>query len=103
LILLQLLDWVNSDNLGTKVQVSANEVLDNHSIKNDKIPVDAHKVLASGTVSPEDSAKIVPYIDIKLKGSSILKSQLIVLDILAHNDWQRRFISLQDIITMHWT
>jgi hypothetical protein len=46
-------------------------------------------VLASGTVSPEDSAKIVPYIDIKLKGSSILKSQLIVLDILAHNDWQR--------------
>jgi hypothetical protein len=33
--------------------------------------------------------KIVPYIDIKLKGNSILKSQLIVLDILAHNKWER--------------
>ena len=33
--------------------------------------------------------KIVPYIDIKLKGNSILKSQLIVLDILAHNNWER--------------
>jgi hypothetical protein len=31
----------------------------------------------------------VPYIDIKLKGNSILKSQLIVLDILAHNNWER--------------
>ena len=37
----------------------------------------------------QDSAKIVPYIDIKLKGNSILKSQLIVLDILAHNNWER--------------
>ncbi len=47
------------------------------------------KVLASGTVKPEDADKIVPYIDIKLKGNSILKSQLIVLDILAHNNWER--------------
>jgi pentatricopeptide repeat protein len=31
----------------------------------------------------------VPYIDIKLKGGSILKSQLIILDILAHNNWER--------------
>ena len=84
-----IIDWVNSDNLGTKVQVSANEVLDIIPSRTIRIPVDAKKVLASGTVSPEDSAKIVPYIDIKLKGSSILKSQLIVLDILAHNDWQR--------------
>jgi len=46
-------------------------------------------VIASGTVKAEDAASIVPYIDIKLKGSSIMKSQLIVLDILAHNDWKR--------------
>jgi len=84
-----IIDWVNSDNPGTKVQVSATEVLDIIPSRTIRIPVDAQKVLASGTVSPEDSAKIVPYIDINLKGSSILKSQLIVLDILAHNDWQR--------------
>ncbi|MBP1666387.1 MAG: rane protein, partial [Bacteroidetes bacterium] len=84
-----IIDWVNSDNLGTKVQVSATEILDIIPSRTIRIPVDASRVIASGTVSPEDSAKIVPYIDIKLKGSSILKSQLIVLDILAHNDWQR--------------
>jgi tetratricopeptide (TPR) repeat protein len=80
---------VNSDNPGTKVQISATEILDIIPTKTIRIPVDAQKVIASGTVSREDSAKIVPYIDIKLKGSSILKSQLIVLDILAHNDWNR--------------
>jgi hypothetical protein len=84
-----VIDWVNSDNKGTKVQVSPTEILDIIPTRTIRIPVDARKVIASGAVKPEDSAKIVPYIDIKLKGSSILKSQLIVLDILAHNDWKR--------------
>jgi len=54
-----------------------------------RIPVDAAKVIANGTVSPEDADKIVPYIDINLKGSWIMKSQLMVLDIIANNDWER--------------
>jgi hypothetical protein len=54
-----------------------------------RIPVDAAKVIANGTVRPEDADKIVPYIDINLKGSWIMKNQLLVIDILAHNDWDR--------------
>jgi hypothetical protein len=54
-----------------------------------RIPVDSAKVLANGTVRPEDADKIVPYIDINLKGSWIMKNQLLVLDILANNDWDR--------------
>ena len=54
-----------------------------------RIPVDSAEVIANGTVKPEDADKIVPYIDIRLKGSWLLKSQLLVLDILAHNDWKR--------------
>src|SRR5450759_3315715 len=84
-----IIDWVNSDNKGTKVQVSTSEILDIIPSRTIRIPVDAAKVIASGTVKPEDAGKIVPYIDIKLKGNSILKSQLIVLDILAHNNWKR--------------
>jgi len=84
-----IIDWVNSDNKGTKVQVSATEILDIIPSRTIRIPVDAARVLASGTVKEKDADKIVPYIDIKLKGNSILKSQLIVLDILAHNNWER--------------
>jgi len=84
-----VIDYVNSDNPATKVKVPPNELLDIIPTRSIRIPVDAEKVIASGTVRPEDSARIVPYIDIKLKGNSILKSQLIVLDILAHNNWER--------------
>ena len=84
-----VIDWIKSDNKATKVQTSTTEILDIIPTRTIRIPVDAAKVIASGTVRPEDSAKIVPYIDIKLSGNSILKSQMIVLDILAHNDWKR--------------
>jgi hypothetical protein len=84
-----IIDFVKSDNKATKVQVSPTEILDIIPSRTIRIPVDKAKVLASGTVKAEDADKIVPYIDIKLKGNSILKSQLIVLDILAHNNWER--------------
>ena len=84
-----IIDFVKSDNKATKVQISPTEILDIIPSRTIRIPVDKAKVLASGTVKPEDADKIVPYIDIKLRGNSILKSQLIVLDILAHNNWER--------------
>ena len=84
-----IIDWILSENPATKVQLSANEVLDIIPTKTLRIPVDAAKGIESGTVRTDDSSKIVPYIDISLRGSSILKSQLIILDILAHNDWTR--------------
>jgi len=84
-----VIEWVKSENKETKIQVSEGEVLDNIPSRTIRIPVDASKVIASGTVKPADADKIVPYIDIKLKGSYIMKSQLLVLDILAHNDWKR--------------
>jgi hypothetical protein len=84
-----IIEWVKSENKATKVQISETEELDNIPSRTIRIPVDATKVIASGAVKPEDAGKIVPYIDIKLKGNSIMKSQLLVLDILAHNDWKR--------------
>jgi len=84
-----VIDWVKSDNKATKVQVSPTELLDIIPGRTIRIPVDPEKVIASGTVKPEDADRIVPYIDITLKGSYILKSQLIVLDILANNNWER--------------
>jgi hypothetical protein len=85
----KIIDFVNSDNRIFKVQISETEIVDIIPSKTIRIPVDAAKVIASGTVKPEDADKIVPYIDIRLKDSYIMKSQLIVLDILAHNDWKR--------------
>nr|MCU0409523.1 DUF2723 domain-containing protein [Bacteroidales bacterium] len=85
----KVIAWVNSTNKATKFQVSPTEWYDIIPTRTIRIPVDREKVLASGVVKPGDADLIVPYIDIKLKGNSILKSQLIILDILANNNWER--------------
>jgi len=84
-----IIDWVMSENEATKIRISPTEKLDIIPSRTIRIPVDTAAVIASGTVKKEDADKIVPYIDIKLKGNSIMKSQLIILDILANNNWKR--------------
>ena len=84
-----VIDWIMSQNTQTKAKTIDGEYLDIIPSKTIRIPVDAKKVIASGAVRAQDSSKIVPYIDIKLSGPTISKSQLLILDILAHNDWER--------------
>ena len=45
--------------------------------------------MKSGLVKPEDQASIVPYIDIDLPEGGMTKNQIMMLDILANNDWNR--------------
>ena len=54
-----------------------------------RVPVNKKNVLKSGIVKKEDADKIVSYIDIDLPESALLKNQMIMLDILANNDWER--------------
>ncbi|MDT8400616.1 MAG: DUF2723 domain-containing protein [Bacteroidales bacterium] len=85
----RVVEFIRSDNQGTKYRFPDGEEHDYLPTRRIRIPVDREKVLASGTVSPEDADLIVPYIDITLEGSYILKSQMIVLDFLAQNNWER--------------
>jgi len=84
----EVINFINSDNDVSKLTLYGEEIyyIPTRTVR---IPVDAAKVIANGTVRAEDADKIVPYIDIKLEGSWILKSQLMVLDILANNNWDR--------------
>jgi hypothetical protein len=85
----QVIDFVKSESEVSKYAFSATDKVDFIPARTIRIPVNKEKVLASGTVKPEDADMIVPFIDITLKGNSIMKSQMMVLDILAQNDWQR--------------
>ncbi|UGU14336.1 DUF2723 domain-containing protein [Sinomicrobium kalidii] len=54
-----------------------------------RIPVNKENVLKSGLVKEKDSALIVDHIDIDLPKSAIGKNRMMMLDILANNDWER--------------
>ena len=54
-----------------------------------RVEVNKENVLKSGVVKPQDEALIVPYIDIDLPEGGMTKNQIMMLDILANNDWKR--------------
>ncbi|RDY58718.1 DUF2723 domain-containing protein [Flagellimonas nanhaiensis] len=54
-----------------------------------RIPVNKKNVLESGIVKEKDSALIVDYIDIDLPQSALPKNRILMLDLIANNDWKR--------------
>jgi tetratricopeptide (TPR) repeat protein len=51
--------------------------------------VNKESVLANGIVAAKDADKIVPYIDIHFKGNALYKNRIMMLDIIANNNWER--------------
>lgn len=58
-------------------------------VENIRIPVNKEAVLKNGVVKPKDANKIVPFIDVKITDNAIYKNRLLMLDIIANNDWKR--------------
>jgi hypothetical protein len=54
-----------------------------------RIMVDKEAVLRNGIVAEKDSALIEPYIDIQISESALIKNRIMMLDILANNNWER--------------
>jgi hypothetical protein len=54
-----------------------------------RIPVDKDIIIKNKVVSPKYNDSIVPYIDVDIKGSALYKNRLMMLDIVANNNWKR--------------
>ncbi|MDR1672398.1 MAG: DUF2723 domain-containing protein [Bacteroidales bacterium] len=108
----EAMDFVGDDNIRTKVvqtqdgllwtgkineinKIYLDQAIDFLPSKNLKITVDKQKVLRNGTVALKDSALIVPEIRWNISGEKgggeerIYKNSMMVLDILANNNWER--------------
>ena len=96
------MDWVGSDNPRTKLKYAlqqegrdisgypANMLNSNYyPTKFVRIPVDKASVLKHGIVKEKDADKIVDDIVIQIKGSALYKNRLLMLDIVANNNWER--------------
>jgi len=83
------MNWIASDNPRTKGQLQSGQSVSTFPTKSIRIPVDKENVLKYGIVKPEDADLIVDNIVIKLEGNVIYKNRLLMLDIIANNDWKR--------------
>ncbi len=83
------MNWVASEDPRTKVELNSGQFISSFPSKHIRIPVDKETVLKNGIVDPKDADKIVPYIDIHLKGDFVYKNRMMMLDIIANNNWER--------------
>ncbi|MFO7655930.1 MAG: DUF2723 domain-containing protein [Bacteroidales bacterium] len=85
----ELVEFAGSDNPQTKVETQSGHKFNFIPTRKFRLNVDSAIVLANGTVKPEDADKIVPFIEWDFTRGGLGKSELIVLDFLAHNNWKR--------------
>ena len=98
----QFIDFITSDDKRTKYgHVLKQQGYDTAGQRNQdlganyaptehvRIPVNKENVLRNGIVPLKDAAKIVDYIDIKIEDQAIYKNRLMMLDIIAENNWER--------------
>jgi hypothetical protein len=82
------LDFINSDDPDTKIIIEPDLKFDYIMTRNFSIPVDRQKVLANGTVNPNDADLILDSLSFRIP-SVLMKGQWIALEIIAANNWER--------------
>jgi hypothetical protein len=84
------MNWLGSNDPRTQIDLDEDGIPENYYPTNKlRIPVDKETVLKNGIVSLKDSANIVSHIDIEIDGMGIAKNRILMLDLLANNNWER--------------
>ncbi|MDB9723504.1 DUF2723 domain-containing protein [Polaribacter sp.] len=82
--------WISSDSDATYYIDEENDIKEKFYPTNRiRIPVNKENVLKNGVVDQKDAEKIVDFIDITIDSRGITKNRILMLDILANNDWKR--------------
>lgn len=85
----ELINFVASENEQTKLPLQSGNKINYLPTKKVRLKVDSAKVIQNGTVPADKADKIVPYIDWEIKKNYIYKNDLMLLDFIATNDWER--------------
>ena len=85
----QVMAFVRSDERNTKRDVGYSEPIDFIPTNRISLPVDKEAAIASGIVAEKDRDLMVDTVYININASSLSRSELMLLDMLAHFDWKR--------------
>ncbi|MBO5903537.1 MAG: DUF2723 domain-containing protein [Tidjanibacter sp.] len=85
----QAMAVVYSDSPATRVNVTDRMAMDLIPARKLLLPVNKENVLKTGVVRPEDADLILDTITLELKGETISKPEVMILDLLANWNWER--------------
>lgn len=83
------LDFIKSEDPKTKMVTESGQTIQLAPTGKIRIPVDSTAVVQNNIVSEHLRDKIVPYIDVDISNKIIEKHRLMMLDIIANNNWER--------------
>ncbi|MCG2610849.1 DUF2723 domain-containing protein [Flavobacterium sp. SM15] len=89
ILLNELLEFIASEDDRTTVEMNNGHKIHFFPTQKVRIPVDKATVIKNKVVDPAVNDSIVPYIDMDIKDNAIYKNRLIMLDIVANNNWKR--------------
>ena len=81
--------FTKRDDSQVKFKTSGNKELPLYPQKKFRVSIDKDAVYANGVVDIKDSASVVDYIDWDWKANVITKRDLMVIDLIANNNWTR--------------
>ncbi|AXG73413.1 DUF2723 domain-containing protein [Flavobacterium arcticum] len=83
------LKFIGSDDPRVKKELNNGHMVNYYRTNKIRLTVDKENIIKNKAVSPAQYDSIVPYIDIDIKGDALYKNRLMMLDILANNNWER--------------
>jgi hypothetical protein len=85
----QLISFIFNDSKSTQLPVQGGRYIDYYPTKKLKVPVDIDKAIAAGVIKESEREKAVSEIEWDINKNYLFKADLILIDLIAHNDWSR--------------
>ena len=85
----EIFDFITSDDSRTKVSYQSGDVLNYLPTKNFKLTINPDEVVKNGVVTAEQKDKLANVMEWKYNSNYVTKDNLAMIDILAHNKWER--------------
>ena len=83
------MEFAKSDDPKTFVDSQNGQKIHFYPTNKIRLLIDKNNIIKNKVVNPKFYDSIVPYIDIDIKGRAIYKNRLMMLDILANNNWEK--------------
>lgn len=85
----EVINFVASEDSRSKAPLNTGEEVNFIPTRKLRLVVDKEKAIANGIVPEYMADSVVPYIDWDIKANYFFKNDLMLLDFLANNDWER--------------
>ncbi|WP_405199748.1 DUF2723 domain-containing protein [Christiangramia sp. LLG6405-1] len=83
------MNYIQNEDPRTMAELQSGSMINTFPSKYVRIPVDKQNVLDNNIVDRSEANEIVDHIDIEIGDQVLYKNRLLMLDIIANNDWKR--------------